>query len=313
MKKKQCLTLQSLILLGLSFLSGCSAVSSLPAKPTISPDYSPTLSTTQIFTPQPTSIPTPTLTLTSGPTVSVEQLQTNILAALETKSGCKLPCWWGITPGQTFEEDALALLRQIGFTPILYTEGGWYFNFLIFTPTSEGNNISYEVHLQNQIVNNLKVMGEGYTNRNRFRGIWDNFSPESIIIDYGTPSRAWLETEYSSCEGSGSCKTIPYSLWLFYDVQGFLIHYSGSIDYLPTYTFCPTFGGIGNLGDSIGIYIKSPEDEKSLESLTGFPPIVLENSKDIVGVTGMSLDKFSAHYRQTDQPFCFSTPRDIWP
>jgi hypothetical protein len=309
MIRKHCFEYLFLILISLSLILGCNAAVKLPVVPTGSLSSSPTLSFTSTFTPQSTS----TITLKSSPTLSAEQIQTNILAALDANGGCKFPCWLGITPGQTPRDSALTLLEQIGFTSVLDTIGDWYYDKVWYLGASEGNSIGYEIHLQDQIVSFIHVKGEGYSNHILFYRIWKSVSPNSIITKYGTPTRVWVESYFSSCEGGGSCTTTPYNLWVFYDEQGFLIIYSGLVDFKSTYTFCPTFSEDGNLGGRIEIYLKSLQDPKPLEDFTGFPPDMLKNPKDLFAITGMSLDKFSALYMQTNQTFCFSTPRDIWP
>ena len=303
----------SLVLFGLSLISGCSVRSSLPIVPTVSLASSPTLFFAPTFTPQPTSTPTQTFTPTPETTFTEEQIQANIIAALDANGDCKFPCWWGINPGQTPQEKAFTLLEQIGFLPIRDTVGGWYYNFLLFSGADQHNSIDYEIHLQDKIVSFIFVRGQGYNNHASFLRIWNSVSPEKIITNYGTPSRVWVELKTGGCEGNAPCATTPYELWLFYDEQGFLIQYTGSVDNKSSYTFCPTFSETGNLGGSIQIYLKSSQDPRPLESFTGYPPEILNNIKDIAGVTGMSLDGFSAHIIQTNQPFCFSTPLNTWP
>ena len=242
-----------------------------------------------------------------------KQIQANIIAALDANGDCKFPCWWGINPGQTIQEKAFALLEQIRFPPIQDTVGGWYYNFVLFSGADQHNSIDYEIHLQDKVVSYIFIRGQGYNNRSSFLRIWKSVSPEKVITNYGTPSRVWVELKTGGCEGNIPCATTPYELWLFYDEQGFLIQYTGSVDNKSTYIFCPTFNETGNLGGSIEIYLKSSQDPRPLESFTGYPPEILNNYKDIATVTGMSLDKFSAYIIQAIQPFCFSTPINIWP
>jgi hypothetical protein len=311
MKRKRLRECTSLLLLCCLSMSGCIFFSNPLHAPTVTFAPSPIISLTPTFTLEPTS--TPTFTPTSGSTLSIDQILANIFNALKTNNGCRYPCWLGITPGLTSRDDALNLLEHIGLTPIFDTHMGGYTDVIWYPDPSVGNSISYDIHLEDNVVSYIYILGQGYHNRTWFIRTWNSISPEAIIMQYGTPSRIWIESFASVCEGSGPCITSPYYLWLFYDVQGFLIKYEGIVDLQSTFTFCPTFSELGNLGGSIEIYLKSLEDTRPLEDLSGLQAVTLENTKSLESITGMSLDEFAAHYRQNDQSFCFSTPREIWP
>jgi hypothetical protein len=47
--------------------------------------------------PTPTVPPSPTLV----PTLTADQEQALVLDLLQNNAGCRLPCWWGFTPGKT--------------------------------------------------------------------------------------------------------------------------------------------------------------------------------------------------------------------
>ena len=47
---------------------------------------------------------------TSYPRLSREEAKPRIIEMLQTNAGCRLPCWWGITPGKTRWEEVHALL-----------------------------------------------------------------------------------------------------------------------------------------------------------------------------------------------------------
>jgi hypothetical protein len=313
MKMKLLFEYLSVTLVSLWLISGCDAISRSVVVSTVPLSSSPTLTFTPTFALQSTSTSTPTISPVLVSSFTAEQIQTNILASIDGNGGCKFPCWLGITPGQTNRDKALTQLEQIGFSPVLDPKRGWYYDKVWYSDPIEGNSIGYEIHLQDQIVSYIHVKGEGYSNLTLFHRIWKSVSPDSIITKYGTPSRVWIESYFSSCEGSGLCNTTPYNLWLFFDKQGFLIIYSGLVDLKSIYTFCPTFSEAGNLGGRIEFYSKSIGDTKPLEDFTGLSPVKLTNPKDLDSITGMSLVEFATHYEQPNQPFCFSTPRNIWP
>jgi hypothetical protein len=297
-----------------ALVSGCASPVSQPLPSSDPPTSTPSPSPARTITPPPSRTPTFSFVFT-GLTLSPDQIQTSILLALEGDPGCELPCWWGITPGQTPQEQALSLLTQIGFTPYFDAQRSLYTAVRLLSGPYEGLSIRYDIHLKHQVVGDIYVSGEGYGHRNAFYQVWKSISPVSIVEDFGTPSRVWIETYSSSgvCEGGSACTVRPYFLWLFYDEQGFLIIYSGIVDFEPTFTFCPTFDDTGNLDGSIKIYLKSLDDSTPLENFTGYTPARLEIPEDFTAATGRSLEEFSALYAQASQPICFRTSRDMWP
>ncbi len=257
---------------------------------------------------------TSTVILTPYPTLSPAEELAKILELLKTNGGCELPCWWGITPGHTSQEEAFTFLEQIGFPPIWFDSGGWYYNIKMLTSPEDAIFIDYEIHLQEKTISYIHMRGTGgVSHRTLFAKIWESSLPEFIIPNYGTPSRVLIWSVSNLACDQSPCSKAPYELWLFYDKQGFLVRYDGTVEYKSTYVFCPTFGEAGNLdGQKIDIFLKSPQDTRSLESLL-LPADGFQESKNLVDLTGTSLEEFSGHYQQNDQLFCFSTPRDIWP
>ena len=321
MKQKCLFEFLSLILFSLLLISGCEANSITPVSPNVTLAISPTLTVTPTRAPSliGTETPSPTVTLAPSPTFTLgltlteEEVRTNVNVAMKTNGGCDYPCWWGIIPGETHQEDAFALLAKIGLAPRYDPAMGGFNDIWWFNGLYGGQSINFDIYVTDKVVTYIHLWGLGNRDKTMFQELWNSDSPESIVTKYGTPTRVWIESYFSTCEGNGPCTSTPYKLWLFYDKQGFFIIYSGFVDLKSTYTFCPTFNDDGNLSGKIEIYLKSSSDNKALEDFPGLPSGALEDPKDFVSITGISLDEFSAHYKQPNQSFCFSTPRDIWP
>ena len=116
-----------LIIVLFALLVGCTS-STQPLPASVPP--AKTFVTTQNAT-LPLVIPTlvPTLaltnTFTSIPTLSPEDAHTRLRALLNDSTSCRLPCWLGITPGQSTWQDAneqLALFS--GIADSLYIKAG---------------------------------------------------------------------------------------------------------------------------------------------------------------------------------------------
>lgn len=106
---------------------------------------------------------------------------------------------------------------------------------------------------------------------------------------------------------------MPYDLWIFYDDQGFLLHYTGLAEFQPIYRICPTFGAEGNIGIGLDMYLQSPENKAPLESLTNIQALGPSALLPIDKAAGLSVEDFYKLFGQNSKPVCFETPRDIWP
>lgn len=253
-----------------------------------------------------TSTPIPTNTPTPYPTLSPTQVEANLIELLETNAGCQFPCLWGITPGLTRWHDAEKFLVSKGLSLSLdyIAQPPNYYDTLV---THDGIFAKILFYEQNEIVEAIELNGEGVYAPEIFEEMWGQYAPENILPTYGPPSRILVYAH----PGRTSEGKLMYSLWFFYDQQGFLIHYGGRTESLPTLKLCPTFKESGNLTPLLSIYLKSPNFKSTLESLTVIPDnpqpyINLEEAADI------SMDEFYALFQQQANPICVDVPRNIW-
>src|SRR5262245_28586986 len=107
-------TLLSLMLLAV----GCSSptVSSVitpvwtPTAGSVLLTHTPLPTSTPTFTSTPTPTQTPLPTWTPRPTLPPAQAEALALDLLTHNADCRLPCWWGFTPGQTSWQVARSFL-----------------------------------------------------------------------------------------------------------------------------------------------------------------------------------------------------------
>ena len=108
-----------IVLLIISFaLAGCQEVSATPSpQPTATRTAIPATATPTM----PKKIVTVTLRTTFTPsktwtpTLSSEQQMTQVSDLLTNNGGCKLPCWWGIMPGETSWANAENILAPLAY------------------------------------------------------------------------------------------------------------------------------------------------------------------------------------------------------
>jgi len=273
---------------------------------TITQTPSPTLTPTLTQTPQPSATPLPTLTQ--------DERLNYVQNLLITNANCRLPCWWGITPGKTSWAETEEFLQYMGITtsiypresgPVFHSTGGfdfskqYVFNGLVIFE-SDGVVVSIEVH------------GDGFHNPTDFKTIWASFAPELIIPAYGLPSRVWIDSIATVHEGQPG-PTMPYEVWVFYDHLGILLRYKGQVVYQSTYEMCPVFGDEGNLGQGLDLFLQFPESNLPLEDLSDFNHIGESLVLPLEKATELTIDEFFGLFAQQNKSPCFETSRDIWP
>lgn len=112
---------------------------SVTVTPTITPTPSKTLTPTR--TQPPTSTPTiyqtsaPTLTKTVPPTVNTTKAARKSETLLATNGGCRLPCFWGMTPGKTTVPELQQFLSR--FSTNFASQPGGYTLFYITSKTGD--------------------------------------------------------------------------------------------------------------------------------------------------------------------------------
>jgi len=167
-------------------ISGC-----MPNETTIKPTLtliqlpSPTL-IPSTFTPTPQ--PTQSLTLTPPATLEPEQAENTIKTLLRDPVDCKAPCFWGITPGQTTLDESKNSLAYLGLQIKSTTYQGKDFYGIRYDFHS-GLSVMVTLTVQEELVENLRVDITPETQRAGIPREWSAYSPETLIKQYGTPSR----------------------------------------------------------------------------------------------------------------------------
>lgn len=270
-----------------------------PIPPTIAPLPSLTATVTRTITP------------TLKATLTDAERDKMVRELLITNRGCRLPCWWGIHPGKTTWSEAEYFLRSIGVRILpekqtegydLYLIGGIELN--VVDRVAKINN-SLVIYSKDGMVKYIGLRGDGSLDEIGFQKAWERYSPQNIMRIYGKPSRILLNGNPFSHSIEG------YSVWFFYDEQGFVIEYRGLVQGKSVYHICPSFDN-GKDIYRIDILTQSEEVPMPLDriylELYGKRFLVLPLEK----ASGKSVE---AYYRETmlsDKPACFDVPNEIW-
>jgi hypothetical protein len=259
--------------------------------------------------------PTSTHVLPVVNTATVQERERFVRESLSDNNNCRLPCWWGFIPGETawtdVEEVLLYLGVKIGSVPgsepntIFHGTGG--FDFIDVTGKSIFSNVSFSE--KEGLVYTIHITSEGYNNPTEFHRLWQDYSPQKIVMTYGMPDRILLNVvdPYSVYGG--------YYLWFFYDKLGFSIRYPGNFEVEPVLRICSSIETIGK----IDLNLQTSENELPLDR---FDPLLEEKRlgtetgrlrvvQSLQDATGLDDTEIYNTFIRDDEA-CFDTPQEIW-
>lgn len=293
-------------------IEGCNSGANPSAFPP-SPQLTSTLVRIPTLTKTNTLIPTATSTETPTYTLSEKQLQDRLISLLqESNENCFFPCLWGILPNKSKWLTAQSLLADKGVSiTALDFRDDWkvYYNVFLFSGTERGI-VGLEFFVRDDVVDIIHVSSDSFADTNSYHRVFVKFSPEAIISSYGPPSRIWLDSDFICSEGK-SCPHVPYTLIFFYDHQGFVVEYTGSVKFEGIYHFCPSFQNEGNLDSSLDFYAGVPEKFDDIEGLID-SKFINRKPLDLTVAAGITIDEFVSIFSSNSRSVCFTTPRGVW-
>lgn len=325
--------LVGLLIFLIFMLIGCEAKSPVSTQVLVTPglqfsqtvpilkNQPPTLTPRQFMTSTssitPTKSPSPTYTLTPTfipsmtalpilPTLSASEAETLINDLLVSNSGCKLPCWWGFTPGISMWNVA----KQY-FDPFTIVDGP------VFYETDNIQRIGYEIKFQSD--ENQMAFGVGVDNNEIISDF--GIPTETSIYGYklnqlltsnGEPQEVWLAPMPYTPGDSW------YYLVLYYPTQGIMARYGGSATHtvkinnqgeatVTSLKICP-------IGVGPELWLSSPN---SIEGVMGNSALGGEEFTDLLvpieKATGLTVEEFYNQFKNGDSQTCFETSSDTWP
>lgn len=274
------------------------STASQTAAPTITVTLRPT------FTPEPTKTSTPTLTNTPTftptwtplPTIATSDLQDYILS-LYAEETCRLPCWWGITPGETTWQAAERVLAR--FSKVIAKQ----------SPLNENIKVGFaDIDIQHpQMITNIYIIDDGVIANAEVPLDFDTYTLSSFLDEYGSPTEIWLST-YKTEYPAG---VLPFIMYLFYPDQGILASFG------PQQTSLTTNSVKGCKLDSSINYLRlwSPGNSNlSFKEVGDIFEMKLWNEKhlQIEEATGMSVAEFYELFKKAGNPTCLVTQKELW-
>lgn len=256
------------------------------------------------FTNQPTTTPVPI------PTVLNMDVEQQILWLLETNNGCQLPCWWGITPGQT-TWDAVEQFFGTFISNIRSVSGSQLVNYSPAIPLP-----SAVYGIANGYASNMYPI---YTVRN---GVIEEILTEVSIGDtppgyltlyvlstflatYGPPSEVWVFTYRFPFEDDD----LPFIVILFYPERGIIALFSDNgVIQGDLVRGCPQEDPVSILKLWSPDLNLTFEQIKSGSSAIGADRDYLSLEK----ATGTDVTTFYETFKNPDNTTCLETPAELW-
>jgi hypothetical protein len=310
MRERNRINLSIMTILALLPLISC-ATKSISTEPTL---ISTTMPLPQI-TPPPTISDVPTF----SPEIAYLELE-NLL-----KNDCGLPCFAGITPGETLLVDAsrtlfpftgisnwTSLSEKGGQLGVNLPKEGLILNLFFQIDSLRDSNqvdlfrVSTEALWEIEQGNYQWVYdGEPY------HEVFSAYSLQKVLATYGRPSEIFMTVEINEGEYNSPDFVL---FWLLYPEKGFIAKYTSNADELDDVVYgCPskTF---------VELWLFPPYETNSYkEELLTFDqelgyifPIASPRTKTLSDGMGMTIEEF---YQMFNQPTtqCLETPSSNWP
>lgn len=255
------------------------------------------------------TLPLPTSTTyeaetSSLPTLSSDQTEKFLTNLIQKPDNCKLPCWWGTTPGITTWQEANDFLFHIG-DKILDPAQSHETVDLTFDDLQLYQTLM--IDRNSDTISKIMFSVEGFYNPKGFQSVWDSYSLKNILSQYGKPSRVLI---HSSTVELPPDNKIAYQLYVFYDQEGFLIRY-GSVGLIQNSKIhiCPQFSGQDDLW-TLDFYLQDPSSTVPLEHMVDGYEADMAESRSLEDATGLSIDQLMGLARGDFT--CFDTPLSLW-
>lgn len=263
----------------------------------------------------------PTPTWTPSPTLSRQDALALVKNLLENNGGCRLPCWWGITPGVTEWNQARHFLEtfaieikgyeQTIIKPVIDIELGkertatdgvpvQQVDYFITYEITNGVRAEIYVFVENRIVRSAEMGGRGM-----------NFRLHQLLTDYGPPDEVFIQTHRYTSDGGPP----PFIFVLYYAQKHFSADFRLNGEFVEDkIVACP------QLIDP-RIWVDASDMVWTLDSLfdyvfgpptPGRPRTQGEQVLTLKDATGMDMETFTNIFKNPDNQKCLETPADLW-
>jgi hypothetical protein len=237
---------------------------------------------------------------------------------LETNGGCELPCWWGITPGETSWEETQQMFlnwgRSVGSRGEFHRispfarHARYPFDYVLEHTVYEQDGVVHILGVTGHALGGSNFYVEGWPLPQYFAQDWHRYALDQILARLGPPSEVLLH--YWPHEDA------LYSVGVIYEDLGVLVTYMGGVKGeeeervygLSHVEICPT---LDELTD-INIWLRAPDEERSMAEIftarwsgQGYYNLPYGESSPSLGeATGMDIETFYQTYLNPHSQTC---------
>lgn len=285
----------------LAFLLTACTVS--PTTPVIT--QTPIVSHTRISGSTATLTLTPTAsspTIAAEPTLSPAKAETKLLELLRDNGGCRLPCFLGLTPGQTSRLEVVSFLHVFDSiasgTEMIFPRDDLSVSLSV-TPDSfdaQSETVRW-IEVDTMAYRKGKIKLENDYTSPYYLEIFQYYMLPSLLATYGPPDHVYVFLDTGIADmGLG---IDLYLLHLDYPKQGWVAHLE-----MPLYNRGDLFVGCPSEAFTT-LHLWSPDDPAR-----DFP-LDLAVLFTIEEATGMSIDEFYQKFKDPSNISCLETPANI--
>jgi hypothetical protein len=241
-------------------------------------------------------------TWTPNPTLTNMEAQQFVQDLLLSNRGCRLPCWWGITPGKTSWVEASHFLSAFakdieqGEEGQVIKDGITYeaTNYAISYDISETESSGVMIDLRDNIVSKI-VVGSKSTSQ--------KYKLHQILSEYGQPEEIYIVTHSNVPDG-----TPPFTVVLFYPEYQFMADFTTEAKKQDDYMIgCPQ-----TVSPRLILWGENRDisfNDLNKMALGTEPSNSLEKLED---VTTLNTESFYQVFRDSENTECISTLAEFW-
>jgi hypothetical protein len=249
--------------------------------------------------PHPSAAETVQPTWTSLTILSEQEKVEQIKRLLDKNAGCQLPCWWGITPGQTRWVDASSLLIPLSLraNEVQQNQPQTTDNYLYFSnPVDLTSDIEIKqtYNTVNGVVGEIRIESLKY-------GLFS--TPKGVLTAVGIPPKIYLGGEIDPYQHFQYFEVV-----LYYPEEGILAIYGNREQEQKQFTLNVCFAKYTYQDMYLWPPLSSFEESRKFifQQSPGVPFYLLQE------VTDLTPEKFYHVFTTAETP-CITTPAEKWP
>jgi hypothetical protein len=240
------------------------------------------------------------------PTLVLDERKELLLYLLQTNNNCQLPCWWGISIGETKIRDSLEIFSKLteeisSNYPSPLTDGTTTVKILLTELNDFKGLIKQDLIVNEEIITTIRISFDSVSD-----SLVHPFQPDYIFSTLGEPNEVWIQSYYSTPEGKFPVKIsliyLDKGIVFFYGLDGKLVEDSIEACFDTQNSFL--------IGLSNNVYeLEFPE---VMLKLLFIPVSASEEFYDLETATSLSVTHFIELFNDKKKDVCIRTLRELW-